>query len=80
MPLGAFVSEIMDGGAASKSLLQEKDIITKVNDKNISNMKQLQNELCYYKKNDVITLTIKRFVVDRYEDIEITVKLQSQVK
>lgn len=80
MPLGAFVSEIMDGGAASKSLLQEKDIITKVNDKNISNMKQLQNELCYYKKNDVITLTIKRFVVDRYEDINITVKLQSQVK
>lgn len=80
MPKGVFVSELVENGAASKSLLQAKDIIIKLNNTEITNMEKLQNELCYYKAGESVTIIVKRFVVDKYEEIEISIILGEKIE
>jgi serine protease Do len=78
MPKGVFISQLIENGAASKSLLQEKDIIIKLNNIDISTMEQLQNELSYYKAGEKVTITVKRFIIDKYTDVEINIILEKK--
>ena len=48
MPKGVYVYKITEGGAASKSDLREKDIITKLDGSSVSSMEELQKLLTYY--------------------------------
>ena len=80
MPEGVYVSTILDGGAASKSELQERDIITKINGATVNTAAELTEQLKYYAIGDKVTLTVSRLNGTEYESMQIEVTLAKQVK
>ncbi len=74
MPSGVFVSGIVEGGAASKTDLREKDIITKFDDQTVRSMASLQELLKYYKEGETVNLTVQSLKDGEYVErtIEIT--------
>ncbi|MDY4970628.1 MAG: trypsin-like peptidase domain-containing protein [Lachnospiraceae bacterium] len=80
MPEGVYVYSILEGGAASKSDLQARDIITKLNGTKVTTQDDLTQELKYYSVGDTVTLTVSRANGAEYETMEIEVTLAKQVK
>ena len=60
MPCGVYVAQIIEGGGAARSDLKEKDIITALNDQEVSSMEELQKLLKYYKAGTEVALTVQR--------------------
>ena len=60
MPAGALISKIVAGGPADQAGLKQGDIITKVNDKAISDSAGLTHELFKYSPEDKVKLTYYR--------------------
>lgn len=79
MPQGVYVVSVLDGGAASKSDLQNRDIITKLNGTKITTKEDLIEELKYYAVGDTVTLTVSRANGSEYKSMEIEVTLEKQV-
>lgn len=59
MPTGIFVYKIIEGGAAAKTDLREKDIIVKFDGQTVRTMSQLQDLLKYYEMGETVDLTVK---------------------
>ena len=74
MPSGVFVSGIIEGGAASKTDLREKDVITKFDDQTVRTMSALQDMLKYYKEGETVTMVVQSLENGQYVErtIEIT--------
>ena len=74
MPSGVFISGIIEGGAASKTDLREKDIITKFDDQTVRTMASLQELLKYYKEGETVNMTVQTLENGEYAErtIEIT--------
>ena len=68
MPVGVFVYKVVEGGAASQSELQEKDIITKIDNQSIRTMEELKNMLTYYESGTTVTMTVMRLENGQYTD------------
>ena len=75
MPQGVYVYEIIEGGAASKTDLQPKDIITKFDGSSVRTMEDLQQMLTYYEGGDTVTLTVQRLENGQYVEHEISITL-----
>ena len=75
MPQGVYVYEIIEGGAASKTDLQAKDIITKFDGSSVRTMEDLQQMLTYYEGGDTVTLTVQRLENGQYVEHEISITL-----
>ena len=60
MPLGAYVENVMKGGAAEKAGLQKGDIITQLGDSEISNYSDLKNAIKQFSAGDTAQLTFYR--------------------
>ena len=60
MPMGVYVSQILENGGAANSDLREGDIITAINGQTITSMEELQRQLTYYKAGTEVTLTVQR--------------------
>ena len=75
MPQGVYVYKITEGGAASKSDLKEKDIITKFDGSTVRSMEDLQQMLTYYEGGDTITLTVQRLEDGQYVEKEVQITL-----
>ena len=75
MPQGVYVYEIIEGGAASKTDLQAKDIITKFDGSSVRTMEDLQQMLTYYEGGDTITLTVQRLENGQYVEREVQITL-----
>ena len=80
MPEGVYVYKIMDGGAASKSDLQERDIITKLDDTAVTTKEALTEALKYYSVGDKVKLSVSRLEGNEYKTVEVTVTLAKQVQ
>lgn len=74
-PSGAIVLQIFEGGAAEQSDLQLQDIITKINDVEISSMTALMEELSYYKSGETVVLQVQRIAGNKFQAIEVEVTL-----
>lgn len=74
MPSGVFVSGIIEGGAASKTDLREKDIITKFDDQTVRTMASLQQLLKYYQEGETVNMTVQSVENGEYveRNVEIT--------
>lgn len=74
MPTGIFVYKIIEGGAASKTDLREKDIITKFDDQSVQTMAALQDMLKYYEAGETVNMTVQSLENGTYVErtIEIT--------
>lgn len=73
MPAGIFVYRIIEGGAASKTDLREKDIITKFDGQTVKTMANLQDMLKYYKEGETVEMTVKS--LENGEYVERTVEI-----
>ena len=75
MPRGIYVYKIVEGGAASKSDLMEKDIITKFDGQSVRSMEELKEMLTYYEGGDVVDLTVETVENGEYVERTVTVTL-----
>lgn len=78
MPQGVFIYKIVEGGAASKSDLREKDIITKFDGQSIKTYDDLTNMLKYYEGGTTVTLTVQSLENGQYVEKEISLVLGSR--
>ncbi len=78
MPEGVYVYRILDGGAASKTDLREKDIITGFDGQTIRSMQELQDLLKYYKIGETVDLTVQSLDMGAYVERTVTVTLAAQ--
>ena len=76
MPVGAYVEEIVAESGAADSDLVKGDVITGVNDTEVTSMESLATQLSYYSAGTEVTLTIKHPVDGGdYEEREVKVVL-----
>ena len=78
MPVGVFVYKVVEDGAASQSDLQEKDIITKIDNQSIRSMEELKNMLTYYESGTTVTMTIMRLENGQYAEKQVEIVLGSK--
>lgn len=57
---GVVVEQVVDGGSAQYAGVQAKDIITKVNERSVNNVPELQEIIGRSKVGDTVTLTVNR--------------------
>ena len=60
IPVGAYVISVTDGGAADQAGIQAADVITAIQDQEISTTEELNAVKNQYNAGDIITLTIVR--------------------
>lgn len=75
MPQGIYVYRIVEDGAAAKSTLRERDIITKFNGETLRTAEDLQKMLTYYKGGTTITLTVQSLENGAYVERQVEVVL-----
>lgn len=75
IPLGIYVSSVYDGTGAQVAGLLKGDIIIEMNENKIMTMQQLQYELQYFAKGDIISLTVQRYTEKGYTEEIIEVEL-----
>ena len=75
MPEGIYVYKIVEGGAASKSDLRERDIITKFDGERVKTGEDLQKMLTYYKGGTTVTLTVQSLENGAYVEREVPITL-----
>ncbi len=77
MPAGVYVYSVDEGSAAEKAGLLAGDIITAINDREVSSMAEIQTVLSYMRAGTAIELHVKTLVNGEYTDRVISVTLQS---
>nr|WP_288826301.1 trypsin-like peptidase domain-containing protein [uncultured Clostridium sp.] len=75
MPQGVFIYKIVEGGAASKSDLREKDIITKFDGQGIKTYDDLTGMLKYYAGGTTVTLTVQSLENGQYVERNVDITL-----
>lgn len=78
MPRGIYIVNIVEDGAASKTDLHEKDIITKFDGQSVGSMDDLKNLLTYYEGGDTVDLTVQSLQDGQYAErtVQITLGLR----
>ncbi len=75
MPQGVYVYKIVSGGAADKSDLRERNIITKFDGETVRTGDDLQQLLTYYKGGTTVTLTVQSLEDGAYVERQVDVTL-----
>ena len=82
MPEGIYVFKIVEGGAASRSDLRERDIITKFDGQTVKTGEELQKMLTYYRGGETVTLTVQSLEGGKYVErqVEVTLGLREETR
>lgn len=76
MPVGIFVAEVAEGGAAYEAGLTKGIIITELDGSDVSTIEELQEKLAYYAIDDEVIITIETLDENGdYIESEVTVTL-----
>lgn len=75
VPLGAYVTEIVMDSPAMKAGIQSGDIITAINDTEITSFAQYTEVLSAYKPEETVNVVIKRQGAEEYREITIPIIL-----
>ena len=75
MPAGAFIDETVEGEAADKAGIRQKDIIVKFEGEKITTKEDVLSNIRYYSAGETVTLTIARQENGEYVEHEIEVTL-----
>lgn len=76
IPNGVYIAEISKGGAADKAGLKVGDIITCINNMEVTTKESLVEKVGGYRKGTEIEITFQRSNNGNYEEQKLTVKLQ----
>ena len=77
IPVGVYVREVPEGGAAYKAGVLAGDVITKLNGVGVATIDSLQQRANSYKAGTEVTLTVQRYKDGIYEELELKLKLMS---
>lgn len=75
MPIGVFVNEVVDGGAAAKAGLLPGDIITGADKLEITSISQLKDYVNSKRVGTEVKITYMRYANGKYEEGHVTVTL-----
>ena len=75
MPKGIYIYKILENGAASKSDLKEKDIITKFDGQSVRTMAELKDLMKYYRSGETVELTVQSLENGQYEERTVSITL-----
>ncbi len=75
IPAGVYIVRIVEGGAASKTDLREKDVLVKFDGQTIRTYSSLQDLLKYYKKGETVEIVVKSLENGEYVERTITITL-----
>lgn len=78
MPIGIYVYDISEDGAAIKAGVQKGDIITKINNAPVDKMTSLQERVNSYRIGTKITITVMRNNGGTYEEMVLEVTLKGR--
>lgn len=74
-PIGVYVTEAQEGGSAEKAGIKAGDIITKVNDTEITAGTQLKEKITSYRTGTEVTVTVQRSAAGKFTEKQIKVTL-----
>ena len=78
-PKGALIDRVNKDSAADRAGLMSGDIITKFGSDNILSLADLKDALCYYKKDETITVVVqRRDKYGEYGEVSVQVTLQDK--
>lgn len=80
IPEGVYIMDVIKKGAAEKAGLAKYDVITALDGKSVTSMKELQAALEYYKKDEKVKLTIQTLENKSYKEKEVEVTLGEEMK
>ena len=80
MPVGVFVTEVIDGLGAQKAGIKKGYIITKFDGYTVSTLVQLQDRLKYYKEGEKVSVTVMVPGSEGYTESQVEVKLSNRSK
>ncbi len=80
MPAGVYVYRILEDGAAAKTDLREKDVITKFDGQCVRTMASLLDLLQYYKIGEQVEMVVESLENGEYVERTITITLGAQGK
>ena len=75
VPLGAYIKEIEMDSPAMTAGIQSGDVITWIEDTEITNYNELLNVLYYAAPEDTITVTLMRQGIDSFQEMKVVVTL-----
>ena len=75
MPSGVYVADCIQNGPAYNAGIQNGDIVVKIGEKEISSMKDYENQLENLRQGDTVTVTVQRKSVNEYKELEYQVKV-----
>ena len=78
LPVGIYISQVVNGSCAQAAGLQKGDIITAFNGQAISSLTELKNLLQYYKAGTQVEVTYARNSNGAYKEKTVTVTLDSE--
>lgn len=76
-PIGVYVSELVEGGAADEAGIQVGDIITAIDGVSVTTSTDLRNNITSHRAGTVVKITLQRMTGGRFEELEIDVTLQT---
>ncbi len=76
IPNGVYIEDVSEGGAAQKAGLKTGDIITSINNMEVTTSESLQEKVNSYRKGTEIEVTFQRSNNGSYEEKKVKVKLQ----
>ncbi len=80
IPEGVYVMEVIKDGAAEKAGISKYDVITAVEDEDVSSMQELQDLLAYYKKGEKVSITIQTLDGNEYKEKKVDVTLGGEME
>lgn len=75
LPLGVYVIDSIADGPAYNAGIQNGDIIVQINDKEITTMKDYQNQIEGTVQDEIVTVIIQRRGIEEYKEIEYQIKV-----
>lgn len=78
LPVGIYISQVVNGSCAQAAGLQKGDIITAFNGQEISSLSELKNLLQYYEAGTQVEVTYARNSNGTYKEKTLTVTLDSE--
>lgn len=76
IPNGVYIESVSEGGAAQKAGLKTGDIITSINNMEVTTSESLQEKVNSYRKGTEIEVTFQRSNNGSYEEKKVKVRLQ----
>lgn len=77
-PEGVYVASVVEGGPAEKSGILPRDIITKVNDTDVTSMEAMQERISSYRAGTEVTIIVQRLENGQFVEKELKVKLKKR--